>query len=254
MADESNQIEVLQLDCHFKWFYECNIVSNGRWLSGLLDKKLHNDLKVSLGNPEVDKEEDTVNDVNNYSEEESMTLRSNRLKELSWRFTLLLRYTYERNFQEAFEKAEELLNLQEAKNPCQSQVHIDTYAYVLLANQLNILKKWRSSSECPIDKNLIDNIASRMEPLNNSIETNEGKAFINIMKCYLARDMLDTKQRIDFAKKVMREDFVDRLEQNKIICSFPGCRAESTICWLASESLHGTSRTSSLNRLSSKPI
>lgn len=216
MAEETNQFEISQLECHFKWFDELNIEFNGKWLSGLLNKKLHNDLmRSSLEAPEVDKEElgdeDTVEDLKNRNE----TLRPNRLKELSWRFTLLLRDTFEGKFKEGFEKTEELLNSEEAKNPCQPQTHIDTFSYVVLANQINILKQWRNNcSDCPMDEIVIDDIASKMEPLRNSIETNEGKSFICGMKCYLSRDMMDTKLSVDFAKEVKR--VILMFVQNKI--------------------------------------
>lgn len=199
-----DHVDVAQLECHFKWFEKLNTASSGQCLSLLMNKQLHNDLMGDVDGVDVS-EVDAVDDLRDETteEEDRKTLDGHRLAILSWRFTLILRNTFGRNFAEAFRISNELSNLGEARNPSQSQVHIDTFSYVLLANQLNILKEWHFCADCTVDENEFVEITTRIESLKRIVdESNEAKAFINAMKSCLSRDMQDYQLRIDFAKKV----------------------------------------------------
>lgn len=203
----NDQVDVGQLECHFKWFNEVNNTSNGQWLPELLKKKLHYDLRSKVGGSTVDNSEEgiAVGDLHDESVEEeiqSVTLNQNSLALLSWRCILILRNTFEKKYAEAFRITSELLNLEEARNPSQSQVHVDTFAYVMLANQFNILKEWRSSGEGAVDENEVVKIATRIESLKSIEEIAEAKAFMYAMKSNLSRDMQDSQLRVAFAKKV----------------------------------------------------
>lgn len=217
MAESENifdQIDVSQLECHFKWFDELNNDVNRKWLPMLLNKQLHKDLINKIGGPEIENSDEIPDDdAEDPADEGQNILDSQRLSVLSWDFTLVLRATFERNYPEAFKKTKELLALEEAKNLSQSQVHVDTFFFVVLAQQLNILKRWRSTAECPVDDDDIIGIWNRVKSLRHSSEeSNEGKAFINAMKSNLSRDMQDMQLRVDFAQKVLL---------NQMIIKFP---------------------------------
>lgn len=199
-------VDVAQLECQFKWFMELNNESGGQWLSGLLDKKLHNDLRSTIDVSEVNHslEHETVENLHEEIVEvdDHPTIKCHRSEYLSWHCTLILRNTFEKNFAEAFQISKELLNSEEALNASQPKVHVDTFSYVMLANQLNILKEWRSSENCTVDKAEIVEISTRIESLKSTLESDEAKAFINAMKSNLSRDMQDSKLRVHFAKEV----------------------------------------------------
>lgn len=202
-----DRVDVTQLECHFKWFKELNTAFSGQWLLELLNKKLHFDLKKNVNVTGVDDtdDHDAVEDRNDLTvelENHKITLNSHRLAIISWRFTLILRNTFEKHFAEALQMSHEWLNLEEVKNPSQPQVHVDTFTYIVLANQLNIWNEWRLCADCTVDEIEVAQIATRIESLKSIVESNEVKAFINAMKSNLARDMQDTKLRVDFAKKV----------------------------------------------------
>lgn len=213
-----NRVDIPQLECHFKWFNELNNTFNGKWLTELLNKHLHKDLKKILNSGasddlvdavddhvEVVEDQDKIHDETNEngSVDQSFTMTSHRLAQLSWCCTLILRNVFEKNFAEAFEISKGLLLLEEALNPAQPKVHIDTFAYIGLANQLNILKEWRSFTEMSSanDSEAVV-IMEKIETLRSSAASNEGKAFIYAIKSNLARDMMDSQLRIDFAKVV----------------------------------------------------
>lgn len=199
-----NQVDVSQLECHFKWFNELNNEFNGQWLSGLLSKQLHYDLRNKVVVSEVDNsdEHDTEEDLQEQTVENHKTLTSHRLGHLSWYCTLILRNIFEKKFAEAFQISKDLLGLEAVKNPSQPQIHNDTFSYVLLANQLNILKEWRSFGECPVDENEVVEIATKINFLKSCEKNDQAKALINVMKSNLSRDMQDSQLRVDFAKKV----------------------------------------------------
>ncbi len=213
-----NRVDIHQLECHFKWFNELNNSFDGKWLTDLLNKHLHKDLKNILSADAHDDPVDLVDDhvevvedqdeINDETKEHTMT--SNRLAQLSWRFTLMLRNVFEKHFHEAFEISKELLLQKEALNPAQPKVHIDTFTYIGLVNQLNILKEWRSFGEMSSendDEAVV--IMEKIETLRSSVVSNEGKAFIYAMKSNLARDMMDSQLRVDFAKMVNTKNYTN---------------------------------------------
>lgn len=209
MTDIFEGTDVAQLECHFKWFKELDNRFSGQWLSLLLDKKLHNDLKSKIDVSGINSDEHDVAEDPHDETIEDENHKSNgifRLALISWHCTLILRNTFEKNFAEAFQISNELLTMENAENCFQSQVHFDTFSYIMLANQLNILKEWRLSGDCTVDQNDIVGISIRIESLKSVVDSNVSKAFINTVKSNLSKDLQASKLRIDFAMTVGKKE------------------------------------------------
>lgn len=210
-------VSLPQLECHFKWFEELNSKYQGQWLTKLLNKQLHEDFhnKVDGVNAPICVNEETLDENEDHHGTETRTLHSKQLTNLSWRFTLVLRNTFEKKFAEAIEITKTLLEVEEAKILPQPQVHVDTYYYVVLATQLNVLEQSRSSPENLVDEEEIKKILERMASLMKNVDSNEGRAVIATMKSNFSRDMGDMKLGIDFAKQVRNSlPFLTRTEGN----------------------------------------